>query len=488
MRKVLMIGLDGCNPDLVYDWQEELPNIRGLMERGLHGRIASTVPPITPQAWTAVLTGKNPGKFGFWDFSYRDDFSYGEPKLVNSRKSRSLTDTLDTILPKYDKKIALINVPVTYPPVEIPNGYCISSFMTPSVEHAYTYPAELRNEVEDLVGEYLLDASTSETNFRKMDRDQVLERIFKMDQQRFDLTHHFMGKGCDLIFTVIMGTDRMPHLFWRFMDSAHFRHVADSKFKNAIKEHYKYCDSEIGRLIEAADKETVVMVLSDHSVQRLDGRININDWLIEQGYLKLKTKPEAPVPLKKADIDWENTTAYGTGYTGQIYLNLKGREAQGIVDEEDYDRVLDELAEKIVAIRDEKGNALQSDVVRRKDIYNGPYAQYAPDLFMEIDNFNWNVSEAIGHDSIYSYDTALGEDDGGHGPYGIFAMAGAGVPKRGQVEDIRLLDVAPTVLKLFGLNVPADMDGKSLISDEGVYSEEDEEEIRKRLSALGYLA
>lgn len=488
MRKVLMIGLDGCNPDLVYEWIDDLPNIRSLMERGLHGKIESTIPPITPQAWTAVLTGKNPGQFGFWDFTYRDDFSYGEPKLVNSRKSRSVSDTLDTVLPRHEKRIALINVPVTYPPVEIPNGYCISSFMTPSVEHAYTHPNELRNEVEELVGEYLLDASTSETNFRKMDRDEVLDRIYRMDKQRFDLTRHFLGKGCDFVFTVIMGTDRMPHLYWRFMDSNHTRHVANSKFKNAIREHYKFCDAEIGKLIEFVDDETAVIVLSDHSVQRLDGRININDWLAEQGYFALKSTPDRPVPLKKADVDWENTIAYGTGYTGQLYLNLKGREAHGAVDPKDYDQVLDEIAAKIEAIPGPKGNKLQTKVIRRKDVYSGPHAQYAPDLFLFLDNLNWNVSEAIGHDSVYSYDTALGEDDGGHGSHGILAMAGAGVPKKGRLEELRLFDVAPTVLKLFDLPVPEDLDGKPLVSEDDVYSEEDEDEIRKRLSALGYLS
>ena len=150
MSKVLVIGLDGYNPDLVYGWMEELPNIKRLVEEGIHGRIESSVPPITPQAWTAVLSGKNPGHFGFWNFLYRDDYTYGEPKLVNSTVIQ--VDTLYDILPRYGKRVATINVPVTYPPIEIANGYCISSFLTPSIERQFTHPPELRQEVDELEG------------------------------------------------------------------------------------------------------------------------------------------------------------------------------------------------------------------------------------------------------------------------------------------------------------------------------------------------
>lgn len=489
-KKVIIIGLDGCNPDLVYKWIDELPNFKRLMDKGIHGHMESTIPAITPQAWTAVLSSRNPGAFGFWDFSYRDDFSYGEPKLVNSGKSRSSVKTLDMIMPEHGKVAALINVPVTYPPVQIKNGYCISDFMTPSVtDHDFTWPVELKSEVEELVGEYILDASTSETNFRKMDRESVKERIYKMDEQRFTLLKHFINtKNCDFIFTVIMGTDRMPHLFYRYMDESHVRYTPDEKWKDALKDHYKFCDKNIGEIIDTVDDETSIIVMSDHSVQALDNRLNINDWLIQEGYLKLRSMPESPTPLKKCDVDWENTMAYGTGYTGQIFLNVKGREAQGCIDPADHDRVLEELAQKIIAVTGPNGEKLDTKVFKAKEVYKGQYAKYAPDLFLYLDNLAWNVSEPVGHSSIYSYDTGLGEDDGGHGRYAIFAMAGPGVPARGKLEGLSLYDVAPTVLEAMELSIPDEMEGRSLISDKAAYTEEDEEEVRKRLAALGYLS
>jgi predicted AlkP superfamily phosphohydrolase/phosphomutase len=203
--------------------------------------------------------------------------------------------------------------------------------------------------------------------------------------------------------------------------------------------------------------------------------------------MKLRKRPERPTSLMQVDIDWSQTKAWATGFTGQLYLNVKGRESQGIVDSQDYERLLGELAEKLKAITDEKGESLDTKVYRRKDIHSGEYAKFGPDLFVYFDNCYWNISELIGYDSIYSYDTPKGPDDGGHGPFGFFAMAGKGVPKRGKVSDADLLDIAPTVLHLFGVTIPQDMEGKVLTKKEKVYSKEDEDEIRERLSRLGYL-
>lgn len=487
-KKVVMIGLDGFNPDLVYQWKDELPNLSKLMEEGIYGKIKSTVPPITPQAWTCVLTGKNPGHFGYWDFTYRDDYSYGQPELVNSKVRDERVDTIYKILSGYNKKVAIINVPVTYPPPEIPDGYSISSFMTPSLNKQFTHPASLKKEIEKIIGQYIIDASTSDMNFRQIDKEVVLKRIYDMDKQRFELIIHFIKeKKCDFVFTVIMGTDRMPHLFYRYFDKNHRRYSSHPKYKNALKNHYKFCDENIGKILNLVGEDTAVIVTSDHSVQRLDGRINLNEWLIKEGYMKLRKRPERLTSLMQTDIDWSQTKAWATGFTGQLYLNLKGRESQGIVDSQDYERLLDELTDKLKAITDEKGERLDTKVYKRKDIHSGEYARFGPDLFIYFDNCHWNISELIGYDSIYSYDTPKGPDDGGHGPFGFFAMAGKGVPRRGKISDADLLDIAPTVLHLFGVPIPQEMEGKVLTKKEKVYSKEDEDEIRERLSRLGYL-
>lgn len=488
MARVLVLGMDGLNPDLVFSWRDELPHLAEVMGQGIYGKIKSTIPPITPQAWTCALTGKNPGHFGFWDFTFRRDFTYGEPELVSSKEVKA--EALYHILPKYGKKVALINVPVTYPPPEIPRGFCISSFLTPSLEKGFTHPPALKDELKGLIGDYIIDASEGGVNFRQMEKDRVMARIYEMDGQRFRLIRYFLEeKDCDLIFSVIMGTDRMPHLFYRYFDREHVRYTPDPGYGSALKDHYRFCDEHIGEIRSMMPPDMALIVLSDHSVQRLDGRINLNEWLIQEGYMKLKARPRGLTPLRDCQVDWERTRAWATGYTGQLYLNMRGREPQGVVEPEDYHGLLDELSEKLKAISGPRGEKLETKTFKRVDVHRGRYSRFGPDLFIYFDDCRWNISELIGYESIYSYDTTKGPDDGGHGPYGFLAMSGPGIPLMGELEGLDLLDIAPTILSIMGVEVPEDMEGRVIIErkEERVYSEEDEREIRERLSRLGYL-
>jgi predicted AlkP superfamily phosphohydrolase/phosphomutase len=191
-NKVVVIGLDGLNPDLVYQWKDELPTLSRFMDQGIYGKIKSTIPPITPQAWSCVLCGKNPGHFGFWDFTFRNEYCYGQPELVSSRVRDTRVDTIYKILAEHGKRAAIINVPVTYPPPEIPNGYSISSFLTPNIDKQFTYPASLKDEIQKMIGDYIIDASTSDMNFRQMNKEDVMKRIYDMDTQRFALTKYFI--------------------------------------------------------------------------------------------------------------------------------------------------------------------------------------------------------------------------------------------------------------------------------------------------------
>lgn len=490
-RKIVHIGLDGLNPDLVQEWRAELMYLDQLMEAGTWGNLESTVPPITPQAWTCMMSGMNPGHFGFWNFTYRSEYSYEEADLVNSKVVTDRVDTLYTILPRTAKKVAIINLPVSYPPPVIPNGYSISCFLTPSLESPFTNPPELKGEIEKIIGEYIIDASTSDMNYRIMSKDLVLKRIYDMDKQRFDLIPFFMHeKGCDYVFAVIMGTDRMPHLFYRYFDKDHVRYERNLDFENALKEHYIFCDQNIGRIMEAADKDTVIIVNSDHSVQRLDGRINLNEWLLEEGYLVVRDYPSKLTSLKECDVDWNRTRAWGTGYTGQIYLNVRGREKHGCVEPRNYGETLDELTEKLLALRDPQGRELATRVFRRTEIHSGPYSRFGPDLFINFDECRWNISELIGYGrgELYSYDTPLGADDGGHGQFGFYAIAGADLPNLGN-RPAHIMDIAPTVLSIMDVPVPDSMEGCVVVGRESgkVYSQEDEDEVKKRLAALGYL-
>jgi len=207
----------------------------------------------------------------------------------------------------------------------------------------------------------------------------------------------------------------------------------------------------------------------------MDGRLNINEWFVENDYLKLKEKPKEVTGFKKLNIDWKSSICWGSGYQGQVYLNVKGREADGCVAKEDYDDMLDQVSNDLKKIPDNNGNKLDTGIVKRKDVYEGSEAKYAPDLFTYIGKMHWAISPNVGFGSCYGYDTALGADDGIHGPQGFFMMSGPDIPKMGEImpksklwsppqKENSLLDIAPTVLTLLNVPIPDEMEGNSLIS------------------------
>jgi predicted AlkP superfamily phosphohydrolase/phosphomutase len=488
MGRIVVLGLDGFNPELVRLWEHELPNLVKMKSEGIWGDIQSTVPPNTLPTWTSAQTGVNPGQFGFWDSTYRDDFSYGQPKFVDSSMIKP-APLYRYLCHKRAKKVAIINVPASSPPPEVPGGYAITDSVTPSLKQGFTWPDSLKNEVEELVGEYLLDASTADTNYRTMDKDLVLDRIYKMDMQRFALLKHFIkNKQCDYIFCVITGTERMPHLFYRYFDKTHKKFESNSKYYGSLKEHYKFIDAQIGEVKSSLDSDTSLFIHSAYCVQKLDGRINLNEWLIENQYMTLMEYPNELTKIMDLRINWSKTKAWATGYSGQIYLNLKGRESDGIVDPSEYSDLIDELGEALRKIPDENGVPLKTIIFRRDEINHGPLSKYGPDMFINFDECRWETSELVGYGkggNIYSYDTPLGPDGASHGLCGFFCAAGPGIQAKGEKQGATLLDLAPTVLTILGEKVPNEMEGKSLV-DQIADTEDMEKKVYDRLASLGY--
>jgi len=465
--KLMMLGFDGCSPEQVYKHADELPNLKRIMDAGGWGVNKSVVPPITPHAWTTIFSGKNPGTFGYWDFQYRSSYSYIEDQRATSMTCKE--PRMHNILPPEGIKMGLVSVPLSSPPLYVSNGFCISDFMTATTKSNWIHPASMAQRVTDTCGDWIFDASTVDENFRKMEKGKLINRIKDMDVQRFKLFKEIHSEY-DFLAMDCMGTDRMGHLFWSEFDPQHVRFRENSPFKDAYTDHLKFLDKNVGELFDKTggpDKVNVV-VLSDHNVQRLDGRININEWLISKGYMVLKEgaeKPTIQTSLAKLPIDWAKTTAWGTGYQGQIYLNVKGREKFGIVDPKDADSTLDQIVKELYQVPDNKGNAIKgSKITMRKDVYSGKYAHLAPDAFLFIGNGNWAINERVGYDSLYSYDTLLGQDDGIHGDDCTFMVAGPNVPRLGEItKESSLLDVAPTFLDILGVPIPSDFEGKSLI-------------------------
>lgn len=455
-KRVLIIGWDCAAPELVFDaFKADMPNTRRLMEEGIYGELESTIPPITVPAWMCMMTSRDPGELGIYGFRNRKDYSYDNLYIVNSHAVK--VPTLWELLGRAQKKSVVLGVPLTYPPKPFP-GWMITSFLTPNRNSQWTFPPRLTREIVQVARNYMIDIP----NFRTDRRAELARELFKMTEERFKLARHLLKtKEWDLFTMVEMGSDRLHHAFWRFWDKTHRQHEPNSPFSETMRNYYQTLDQELGRILADVDENTTVMVVSDHGAKRMDGGICVNEWLRKHGYLTLKTEPQGVTPWTADLVDWEKTKVWGEGgYYARIFMNVKGREAHGAVTPEDYEKVRDELKVQLEAIVDEAGHNIGTRVFKPEEVYR-ECRNIAPDLIVYFGNLFWRSVGSVGYNSIYTYQNDTGPDDCNHAQMGIFVMKRDG-QARGHVSPKSLYDIAPTVLKEFGLEIPPAMQGQPI--------------------------
>ncbi len=457
-RRVLLIGLDCAEPDLIFNrWLDELPNLKSLHEHGLHGPLRSCDPPITVPAWSVMMSSKSPGLLGVYGFRNRADHSYDRYAIANSLAIKE--DRLWEILTRAGKRSIVIGVPGTYPPKPL-NGLMVTDFLTPDITCEYTYPPSLKAEIEQIVGEYILDVR----DFRSGNKGKILADIYEMTKKRFQLARHLIQReDWDYFMMVEMGTDRIHHALWDNMDPQHRFYESGNEFENAIHDYYVEVDREIGELLKLVDDNTDVLVVSDHGAKRMDGGICVNEWLMEHGYLAIREKPEGAVPLSKVKIDWPNTKAWGDGgYYARIFLNVAGREPEGTIAPEDYEKVRDELIAGLKSIKGDKGEEIGTQVYRPEELYR-EVRNVAPDLIVYFGDLYWRSVGTIGGGKLHTFENDTGPDGANHAQNGVVMFRPAGGLEQGEtVEGAKIVDIAPTVLQLLGLPIPGDMEGKAL--------------------------
>jgi predicted AlkP superfamily phosphohydrolase/phosphomutase len=455
--KVLVLGLDCATPQLVFDrWRADLPTLSGLMAAGDWGRLESSNPPITVPAWSCMMSSKDPGQLGFYGFRNRKDHSYDGLFFANSNAMKE--DRVWDILSRAGKRVILVGIPQTYPPRPV-NGEMVTCFLTPDTRSQYTFPPALKAEVERVAEGYILDVD----DFRTDDKQRILDTIHQMTVKRFRVMRHLLSsREWDFAMMVEMGIDRIHHGFWKYMDPSHPKHEPGNPWEGAIRDYYKVVDGEIARLLQGVPADTVVYVVSDHGARSMIGGICVNEWLMQNGYLTLKETPAAPTPIGKVEIDWSKTMAWGEGgYYSRIFMNVQGREPQGVIPAAEYEKVRGNLIAGLQGICDERGHNIGTVVHRPEEIYrrcNG----VPPDLLTYFGNLDWRSVGSVGMGSIWTYENDTGPDDANHDWHGIFIRRQPGHPGRGELQGLQLFDMAPTILKNFGLPIPGDMIGKAI--------------------------
>jgi predicted AlkP superfamily phosphohydrolase/phosphomutase len=507
-----MIGLDSATLDLILPWAEQglLPNLNRLLSEGASARLMSSLPPITPPAWTSFMTGKNPGKHGIFHFVEPQAGSYMmRYSNAGSRKAR----TFWRILSDAGVSVGAMNIPFTYPPEEV-NGFQISGMDTPSTASPFIYPPSLREEIERVVGKIVMDIRYLGYMSTDDRRDQVLAEMEQTDNQwtragLYLLDHH----PADVMMFAYTSADTVQHYFWHYMDRNHFLHDPGraERYGNAILGVYQRLDRAIGVYRARLPEETTIMVVSDHGAGPVPDRVlYLNRYLAQLGLLKYRGSSPANFSqriLRKlytslrnlltsrqkselarllpalrrrletaytsfANVDWSQTKAYCSEVLASppnVWINLKGTRPSGIVEESEYESLITQIVEKLEQLRDPRtGTSLIRGIYRRNVIYQGPYAHLAPDLTLDWwgdgpfssspsypEDGDQPAVEIRPHEPLNS-----SEWSGTHKIDGTLIVKGPPFRPGGPPQSAHITDIAPMVIHLMGLPVPEDMDGK----------------------------
>jgi predicted AlkP superfamily phosphohydrolase/phosphomutase len=576
MGRVLIIGIDSASFDTLDPWIHDggLPNLAMCLKEGAHGTLKSVVPSMSPPAWTSFVTGKNPGKHGIFDFTARKPGSY-EIEFVNARSRKA--ETIWKIMSDAGKRICTIALPISYPPEKINgnviSGVDTPGASGGLADRSGFHPQDLHAEISKAVGPYLISPNLFALDNDQCDA-MVAAALETLQRKMETALYLYEKEQWDCFMIVIGETDAISHRLWKYHDSnSPFRDNAVTQYRgeDPVYQIYRSLDEYLGKLYRMVTPDTTTIIMSDHGHGGNNTRaVYLNCWLEQQKFLCFRSSAEGkraaslfkgalaanlqwaktnalrflPPNFKKkllrktnlasriesalrfSNIDWSQTKAYSeeTPYFPTIWINLQGREPDGTVRPgKDYEEVREQIIRELYSWLDpETGKRVVTKVHRREDLYSGPFVEKFPDLIIE-----WNL------DNGYSYlfksswrkmgrqVPIAGVDEkernksksGDHRDYGIFVALGESIKAPLEWDGAELMDLAPTILHLLGLPVPADMDGRILsevLKDEYLaahpvcygagtatkvvtggaesgYSEEEAEAIKERLRGLGYL-
>ncbi len=513
---ILLIILDGATFKLIepWVWEGNLPVFEKLMKNGVHGELKSTVPPTTCPAIPAFYTGKNPGKLGLFGYTKEDG------TLVNSTDVKGIP--VWKLLTEKGFRTCVINLPATYPPEKI-NGVMITGVFTPSKDVVYTYPPDLQYKI----GDYPIAIEWEALGLGKyyMRKNEILQRQTEITERRFATLKKLLRESeYDLSIFFVKGTDILQHFFW--------------DDKAILKKYYQGIDHLTGRLLNSYRIESV-FIISDHGFDPAPTHyFNIDSWLESNGYIKLKggslrkgivskslpLRRLIPKSIKKTlvkistslsserktekfilGVNWNETVAHMEREYGIKVTNTVPKEKR--------EKLKAEIIEKLKQMRNKEGEKIIREATRREEIYSGEYLEKLPDIifltswrYQPIGGLNKHIFTEI---PAKKRSKISGSHDFSRN--GIFIVYGPNIKEDVKIEGAGIVDVAPTILHMMGVPIPADMDGRVLkeIFKEGtdpavravtyqkrkpeiarermVWSKEDEERVKERLRKLGYL-
>jgi len=557
-RKIVIIGVDGGTFDLVKPWiaQGHLAHFKRLMDEGCHAVMHAPVgAPISPASWSSFATGLTPAGHGILDFVKLSSRVYAR-QIQTSRVRRG--QTLWGYFSERGRTVGISEVPLTYPPDTV-NGFMVSGHPALTLKKSFTYPESLTAELLKAVPDFVSSAAKI-VRVHRSPGDKYAEFakwLYRTAESRLRsglwLYDRFKP---DLFCQELMGTDWASHYYWHFMDpESPFDITAEERrrYSKVILDMYEAADQFIAEMLARVDANTVVIAMSDHGFCPTYRVLNVRQWLADRGLLTF-TQRRTNVPLRLAHwlwwtlkrvlperaadwlnthfpramrrargmgefaaVDFSRTKAYPLGSFRHIYVNVRGRQPQGIVEPgEEYERLRDRIIREFDELRaPDTGHRLVRKVHRREELMNGPFLDEAPDLLIEWADHTFAFAGAeAGPGPVFS-PLGLSKDrwlrSANHDPRGILLVWGPGIEPGRELPDCSITDVLPTVMYAAGEPVPEGLDGRVLeeafsesfrrsnplayFHSEGDAAQEgaqaftgaENEEVAEHLRGLGYL-
>jgi predicted AlkP superfamily phosphohydrolase/phosphomutase len=528
MQRTMIVGWDGADWRILEPMLKSgrLPVLQRLINEGASGPLRSTIPTHSYTAWASFMTGKNPGKHGIHAFN-RYIPTQTHSSLPADRHSIA-GETFFEILSRYGRKVGTAHIPLSFPPAAV-DGFWVSGMVIPQGA-TYTYPADLQPALEAHAGACFADRvgwALLENQW-----DQVFDRTDAITEAQIEGLFYLLDRYDWDVFTyVFVSPDRLQHISMRLLDETHPDYDADltQRYLPRLYKHFEVLDRTLGQLLERIDKDTLLLLISDHGFRSCWTGWSTAAWLREREYLKFRREwyglqrflqaslphlirtPRRRTQLRRllnkltGGIDWSHTRAYVAAYLEQgIRINLRGREPFGIVLPSEYEALREQLRAEIQALRDPNtGQPLVQEIYLREELFQGPKLEEAPDL---VFNYAAGVTGSQKLPSKGHYIAPTGWKSGEHDLDGILLAYGSQVPAGQHLEHARLIDIAPTILHLMDVPIPEDMDGNSLSDiffgtaiaparreasrayEVGVsaYTEQEEQEMIEHLRSLGY--
>ncbi len=285
-----------------------------------------------------------------------------------------------------------------------------------------------------------------------------------MTRRRWRVARHLWEKEeWDLFAVHDIGPDRFHHAFWKYFDPAHPRHPASSPFARLGEEYYRLLDQEIGALLARIGPSVSVLLVSGPGSQAMGGGFAVNDWLLREGFLRLKGPvPASGTPLEDVPIDWSATKVWGAGgYYARLFVNLRGREPHGIVEPSEVPALVTELRTRLSRLRTPAGEPLPVRLFRPSEVYREVHGD-PPDLMAYFDETRWRSAGTVGHPQLYLEENDTGPDDAVHSFDGVLAFRDGRSPAGRDLGEQRIVDIAPTVLARFGVAIPSYVQGRPI--------------------------